>query len=155
MPLTQEIELTHSQQMSEPALEMPRKHKVQQGDHPTRMVVIKKARVDVEMIPLVNWLNAFDSITTQYCCQGDPPQIDPDTDEQFTDDIHRPYVLFVCIEMVDLVLVLDVFRHNAIMEVHWNETKNQLEYCARFYDKPALYRTIERIGIRAASLPFA
>jgi tRNA(Phe) wybutosine-synthesizing methylase Tyw3 len=41
------------------------------SDHPTKTIAIKKASVDEMMIPLINWLNSYESIYTTYCCQGD------------------------------------------------------------------------------------
>ena len=51
--------------------------------HKTKEITIKTAHIDEDMIPLVDWLNSFDDVTTLFCCQGD------EEDERFP-----PYVRF-------------------------------------------------------------
>jgi len=44
--------------------------------HPTQRVVIVEAEVDIDIIPLINWMNNLRGIRTLYCCQGtDDPRI--------------------------------------------------------------------------------
>ena len=100
------------------------------------------ADVDVEMIPLVNWLNSYQSVWTHFCCQGEPRK-DGETDESYS--LNQPYVLFTCIDPVDLISVLSILHPYSITQIIWNNTKSQLEYCTRFYCQRSLFDTIEYI----------
>ncbi len=39
--------------------------------HKTKRTILKEADIDIEIIPIVKWLNSYDSVITWYCCQGD------------------------------------------------------------------------------------
>jgi len=39
--------------------------------HRQKEIVLKKAKVDIGMIPVVQWLNSIDGIYTYYSCEGD------------------------------------------------------------------------------------
>ncbi len=101
------------------------------------------------MVPLVNWLNSYESIWTHFCCQGEPRQ-EGQSDDDY--QMHRPYVLFTCISTVDLISVLSTFGYRADTFIGWNEMKCSLEYCTRFHDQQALFETIEFIGMSREGL---
>jgi len=43
-------------------------------DHATKKVIIYESEVDVEMIPIVRWLNSLKGIMTRWSCQGENPK---------------------------------------------------------------------------------
>jgi hypothetical protein len=68
--------------------------------HETKRVVIKEGDVDVKIIPLINWLNSFESITTLFSCEGDgKKKIEKKVANQ-------PYVLFTCWDHFELSAIL-------------------------------------------------
>jgi hypothetical protein len=99
-------------------------------DHPTRNVNIKRAAVDVLMVPLVEWLNSFEAVHTLFSCQGEPGD-DPPSE-------HRPYVLFTCTSALTLMTILDQFGYAATVEVSYCEEYPVLRYAARFGSRQAL-----------------
>jgi tRNA(Phe) wybutosine-synthesizing methylase Tyw3 len=103
--------------------------------HLTEEIVIKKAHVDLGMIPLINWLNSFETVTTYFCCEGD----------ESVDIIDKPYVLFTCFDSIELITILTTFQHHSITEIHWNDLKRCFEYCTRFDDKNNLHSMIDYI----------
>jgi hypothetical protein len=118
-------------------------------DHPTKKITIKRANVDVKIIPLVNWFNSYQSVTTYFCCQGEPKK-EGQRDEEYIH--HRPYVLFTCMNAVDLVSILSVLNYKATVEIYWNEFKSQIEYVARFDEQERLFDAIEYIKVRSEEL---
>jgi hypothetical protein len=76
--------------------------------HKTKKIIIKLADVDVNICPVVKWLNSFNGIRTQFSCEGD-------------DDLTRgqkPHVLFHCDNELSLVRVL-------VSTASWAEFKIQ------------------------------
>ena len=70
----------------------------QEDPHPTILTKIKEgmlAEVDVEMVPVVNWLNSIPGIETFACCQGSEIEY-----------CGEPYVSFTCRSMKSLEVVL-------------------------------------------------
>ncbi len=100
------------------------------------------------MVPLVNWLNSYESIWTHFCCQGEPRGEYSEEDYQ----LHRPYILFTCISSIDLISVLSILGPRAETFIYWNEVKSQLEYCTRFYDQEQMFETIDLIERMSNSL---
>lgn len=71
--------------------------------HKTVDIVIKRAEVDEEIVPLVEWLNSFKGVVTLYCCQGH-------TKEEVCEDGRFPYstyVLFTCSNQWSLMQILE------------------------------------------------
>jgi hypothetical protein len=54
--------------------------------HKTKLTSLKEAEVDLQMIPLVKYLNTFPGVYTLHSCQG-----------QYFDEtvIQRPYIVFI------------------------------------------------------------
>lgn len=52
--------------------------------HKTKNIAVKHADVDINIIPLVQWLNKFESVFTEYSCEGDEQDIN-----------YTPYVAFI------------------------------------------------------------
>lgn len=111
-------------------------------------MIIKSADVDVEIIPIIKWLNSYLSVNTHFCCQGDPDT----TKETDNHACNRPYVLFTCMNPVDLVSVLSVLGHFSTVEIHWNQYKAQIEYISRFTNKERLLDAIDYIKVRSEEL---
>ena len=106
--------------------------------HPTVRTIIKQAEVDEEMVPLVDWLNGFDSVHTLYCCQGESVVAH--------DFAGKPYVLWTCTNTIHLIQILDKLGWLAGTEIHWSQEKRQLEYSTRFDNKEGLKSMVERIS---------
>lgn len=106
--------------------------------HTTKLLTIKQAQVDLEIIPLINWLNSYESVVTQYSCEGEHCE-EEDEDLQ----LKRPYILFTCNNLIDLISILSVLEHRATVEVSWSQTKGCIEYVARFYNKKDLLACID------------
>lgn len=72
--------------------------------HETESVALAdgaEASVDVEIAPLVRWLNSHRGVRTVSCCQGDPGP-----DENFRGIVRLPYVSFVCEDTESLATLL-------------------------------------------------
>jgi hypothetical protein len=96
------------------------------GNHPTVRLPIKTADIDVEMVPVVRWLNSFANVTTHFCCQGDDrPGM-------------NPYVMFTCHSPVQLIRVLTRLENYATVEIHWYEASLSVRYTARFGNREML-----------------
>lgn len=101
--------------------------------HQTRRVVVKEAPIDVLMVELVKWLNSFESVVTLHSCQGEPPDKDG-----VTAAADRPYVLFLCLDHVDLIRILATIGACAATEVEWSKERACLRYCATFIGQDTL-----------------
>jgi len=103
--------------------------------HKTKSICIKKAKIDINMIPIVNWLNSFSSITTQYCCEGNKD--------------FKPYVLFICTDPVELIQILALLCGYATVEINFYNgiLRYRLSFCTkeniRFFKE---YLTITKKG---------
>lgn len=113
------------------------------NDHPCKKIAIKSAEVDELMVPLINWLNAFESIYTTFCCQGDPFDSEKSQEEN---KYYAPYVSFFCTNQIDLICVLSTLRCAAEVQVMWNSEKGFLEYVARFGSQQSMLDTIKYIN---------
>lgn len=69
--------------------------------HATKEICLKKALIDKEIIPLVNWLNSFHSIYTTYSCQGDVDHKNIGSSYPYV----YPYVSFLCGDLDDLNVI--------------------------------------------------
>ena len=69
-----------------------RSHLTSIKPHPTQPVNIRGRLIDIDldMIPVVEWLNSIHGVRTLYCCQGDIRKA------PFTDGGHPPYILLRC-----------------------------------------------------------
>jgi hypothetical protein len=101
--------------------------------HRARKIPVRVAEVDIEIIPIVQWLNQFRSIHTLYSCEGNDK----------ADEVGKPYVSFLCTEPEDLVRALNGLGADAEVEVDLHN--GVLRYCARFRSKYALEDVTERI----------
>jgi hypothetical protein len=101
--------------------------------HATQRVSIKVADVDRKMVPLVNWLNSFEEVTTLWCCEGEPRVEGKEAKAQ-----DQPYVMFTCTSLAVLILILDVIRIWGNTGVHWEPETGQLTYRTEFVDQRAL-----------------
>jgi tRNA(Phe) wybutosine-synthesizing methylase Tyw3 len=108
-------------------------------DHPCRRITIKEADVDELMIPLIKWLNSYESVVTFFCCQGE---------KNSTDSYDRPYVLFTCTNSLDLISILSTIGSNADVMIHWSPEKSHIEYIARFQNQERLLDTMDYVGFK-------
>jgi hypothetical protein len=115
-------------------------------------VVVKKARVDVLMVPVVNWLNDFEAVQTHYCCQGEPDPVNLDElvwevgNREAVSNVDKPYVLWTCSDAVTLATVLDRLDLFGTTEVDWSKFQSRLRYTTRFYSQTDLKQFIERLA---------
>lgn len=113
---------------------------VTRKSHPTVDIVLKEAMIDELMVPLVQWLNDFDSVFTIACCQGERGE------DKEIDETKKPYVYFYCFDNLQLVKVLSAItfvRYDVKVEVEWDERRAALTYTARWPNLEALLETIE------------
>ncbi len=102
------------------------------GIHKTKRIVIKKADVDELIIPVIEWLNDYSGVITFFSCQGEP------TDDLVTDRVDKPYVVFTCLDSVELAEILDMLATVAIVEVSWYRETPMIRYIARFIGQKQL-----------------
>lgn len=110
-----------------------------ENDHQAKPISVKTALVDEMMIPLIEWLNSYESIHTTYCCQGEPWDSEKSEEDN---KFYAPYVSFICTNQLELILVLSIIRYAAEVHVLFNLEKGQLEYVARFNSQQSLMDTI-------------
>lgn len=95
----------------------------------------KKVEIDIEIVPIVKWLNNLSGVETQYCCQG---EIVP------KNNWHRPHVIFNCsdpktIEMIARLsdkFCCDMSESNTAyceffnieLHIEWRTHNNQIRY---------------------------
>ncbi len=70
------------------------------NEHPARRIVLKSAEIDVDAIPLVQWVNSFEGAFTLMSCQGNPSGDRPGS----------PHLLFFCWQEYDLYRIERVFK---------------------------------------------
>jgi hypothetical protein len=121
--------------------------------HPTRSTIIKRAQVDVLMVPLVNWLNRFDEVHTLACCQGQegkPTGLKIDGKELRECPLNdRAYILFTCTNPLQLATILEVIGRCAIVEISWDRQYPLFRYMARFNNRHALESVLSDIRRRS------
>ena len=105
--------------------------------HKTRRVVIKQGDIDVNIIPIVKWLNSFESVHTLFCCEGGTKQ-----ELETTNEHNQPYVLFTCLNQMELMTILCEFSNVATCEVTYYEAYG-LRYRLKFIDKEAMLNFCE------------
>ena len=89
---------------------------MKQNTHKTTLLCIKKARVDKAIVPVVNWLNGFDSVFTRWCCQKTI--------------LKQAYIIFHCDYENDLAIICRMT--NGFGRVEVQEFQNGLRYCLYF-----------------------
>ena len=104
--------------------------------HKTRKIAIKEADVDIEIIPLVNYLNSFHGITTLWSCQGDEPV------KGKTYDL--PYVVFIAEDLASIKNLLEHLDHHSVEVII--ESFNEiiaLRFHMRFASKDCLKKMLK------------
>lgn len=76
------------------------------------------ALVDVGIQPIVNWLNAFDTVETAHSCQGD---------ELHSEFMDLPYVAFYCEDGEDLKEILKTImqKQGICSSIMWAKEKRR------------------------------
>lgn len=99
--------------------------------HPTDHIVIKSGNVDVDIVPVIQWLNKFQAVYTNWSCQGDPG------------GKQLPYVLFTCQSQIALARILEAVQHVAKVEASWYVQGGAIRYNLRFNSTESLARFIK------------
>ena len=84
------------------------------GQHKTKTIHLEQINVDEPMVPLIKWLNKFDSIHTLFCCQGDKTQ--------------NPYVSFQCRDLNTMIYILQLDDIYSIGTIKIRFFQGSLEY---------------------------
>jgi len=102
--------------------------------HKTKNIIIKKKSVDEKIAPVIKWLNSFNSVITFYCCQGNDKEK------------YKPYVLFSCYEIENLLEILRVIRgYNIECHVDWALENFPLRYKLHFYNTDTLQEFVKTL----------
>ena len=95
--------------------------------------------IDVNMVPVIKWLNSLPSVRTRFCCEGEEGKNEP-----------NPYIIFIGnLESLKKILqslqkqVEGTYRRFAKIEVEWRTT--HFEYRLEFFKKPALLMFNEKV----------
>lgn len=112
-------------------------------EHKTKKIVIKHGDVDVKIIPLVKWMNSFESVHTLFSCEGGTLE-DIENKEKYS---NKPYVLFTCWCQLDMMMILRETRHVSVCEVTWYESY-PIRYHLKFPDKETLLEFCKRDRIK-------
>lgn len=118
--------------------------------HETSRIIIKTADVDVKIIPLINWLNSFEAVTTRYCCQGAGAEDVKNKDEvssRMAKDMYRPHVIFYCSDQLSLACICRRAFSYANITVEWYE--GSIRYNMKFVSQESLLDMIKYININA------
>lgn len=100
--------------------------------HKTTNMAVVRAPVDVNMVPLIKWLNSHIGITTLFCCQGDASL---EKSERYS-----PYVMFISMSQESLVSIARIMPQ--IIKLDWYESL--LRYTAHFSSQYSYYRFVEK-----------
>ena len=124
--------------------------------HETQPISLKEADIDIEMIPVVKWLNSFDGVNTRHCCEGD------DGSWEF----QKPYITFTCNSLLTLAIIvekltevptakaplLDSYKEYGRCEVQWQDIlcygTEQLLFDIRFNTKARMLEFIETLDFQ-------
>ena len=104
-------------------------------DHATSNIVIKKADVDKKIIPVVNWLNSFASVTTKWSCQGDAK----DSKSPWL----GPYVVFSCDQLFDLLRIVNKVGRSGAVEIRPSDSIRAMDFTVKFFSQKNLESFIE------------
>ena len=85
------------------------------NSHPSKMLAIKEAEIDLLMIPLIKWLNNFPSVITTHCCQGD------EGEKQEGKPHAMPYVQFICSDQLVLAQIIRKVGSCGTISVHLDD----------------------------------
>jgi len=97
-------------------------------EHTTTHVAVKTAKVDDYILPVVQWLNDFPGVTTQWSCEGVPG-----------DDVeNKPYVVFCCEDTEYLSMILKSLKDYARVEIEFYTDFCPVRFCIKFDSKQQL-----------------
>lgn len=108
------------------------------NNHPTVLTIIKQAEVDEKIVPLIDWLNRFNSVHTLYCCQGG--EVVAEDEDNWID---KPYVLWTCTDALDLVKILYHLGFYSKTYISWHSEKMHIEYCTRFQETESVESLVD------------
>lgn len=92
--------------------------------HDTKETIIKTAPIDIKMIPIIKWLNSFDSVYTVGCCEGGTGLlIHTDGEEEIIEsEAFQPTANFMCTDHLDLATILSTIENwwpNITCKIRW------------------------------------
>ncbi len=106
-------------------------------NHKTREIAIKKAQVDIGIIPLVDFLNGFDGIITRWSCEGYPAR---------SKKVDLPYINFYAEDLQSIQFLLKELQ-SAPCTVHIQSASEliSMSFAIRFENKEHLDQMIKWI----------
>jgi hypothetical protein len=104
--------------------------------HVTARTIIKTANIDTKMVPVVNWLNRFESVVTKFCCQGG---------QDFGGKKSSPYVVFACDDPVDLMNIVNKVSYVGKVVIRPPSGIRLMDYSIDFLDEHHLKIFKERL----------
>lgn len=126
-----------------------------QKEHPTQTLNVhgENVEIDVDMVPVIKWLNNIPGVFTTFCCQGD-------VDENNDGKHKKPYVLFYSNQPARTEYIIKTFtefhQHSMTLNVmhSYHEVKttldwfmNGIRYSAHWYDNMSLKDFIKWAGL--------
>ena len=99
-------------------------------DHDASKLKLKEALVDLDIQPVIKWLNSHEGIYTRFCCQGDYKK------DGNAAPYQGAYVLFFCDDPVDLIKVCD--RLGGLAKIEVEVYQGMLRYKIYFERKASL-----------------
>ena len=100
--------------------------------HKTKRVIIADADVDINILPVVRYINSFANCITLFSCEG--------YGKKKQEVFQKPYVLFLCHSNLELQIILDKIGHCGHMFVELHYMSQQLRYHLEFHSKDHLSR---------------
>jgi hypothetical protein len=105
------------------------------NQHPSVELILKKALIDEELIPIVRWINSHDYAFTQHCCQ--------DWSRSYEEGTH-PYVAYAVWDKHTEEQINSVLgKHGTIIPKYHGYENN---FCLNIRDKKALKELIAEIS---------
>jgi len=90
-------------------------------EHEQCELVLKKARVDKYIAPIVQWINSHPEAFTLASCQGT--------------EIYKPYVFWICLDPIETQQIL---RELPSTTIRFNHVKGMMTYTSNWTNVPKL-----------------
>jgi hypothetical protein len=110
--------------------------------HKTKEISLKTIKVDVGIVPVVQWLNRLNSVFTQHSCEGFTPKQKCQFDKDGYAPSSDPYVVFFCFNGSQLEFILDMTHDYGDVKI--SRWENFLRYNLTFFDKDRLKQFIKQ-----------
>ena len=106
--------------------------------HKTKRVILTEADVDINIIPVVNFINSLNDCMTIFSCEG--------YGKKKNVVFQKPYVLFFCHSNLQLQIILNKLGHYGYIFVELHFLSQQLRYHLEFHSKDHLHRAVEALS---------